>query len=203
MRTFLCTSILIIGYLFHPLASSAQSDSTAPVLRKSLWRAGLYNFVRPGLSHEWRIIRKISLSSVANLRTDYISHNEQNKPTTWYRSLRVQASLSARYYYNLDRRLRAGKNVQYNSGNYLSVGAYYTSPVVAHWGEESLYQSTYPLGLGNDVNVRLLWGIQRQLPPKRFYYDFSAGLQVNTYKPTRGWHGSFTAQLAIGYCLTK
>ncbi|WP_148562397.1 hypothetical protein [Spirosoma radiotolerans] len=85
----------------------------------------------------------------------------------------------------------------------MSVGAYYTSPVVAHWGEESLYQSTYPSGLGNNVNVRLLWGIQRQLPPKRFYYDFSAGLQVNTYQPNRGLHGSFTAQFSIGYCLTK
>jgi hypothetical protein len=138
MRTFLFTSIVMIGYLFHPLASIAQSDSTAPVLRKSLWRAGLYNFVRPGLSHEWRITRKISLSSVANLRSDYI------RPT----------------------------------------------------GAKKVF-TRVPMGLGNDINVRLLWGIQRQLPPKRFYYDFSAGLQVNTYKQNRSLHGSLTAQLSI------
>ena len=203
MRTYLFTSIILIGCFFLPLASIAQADSTRPVLRKSLWRAGLYNFVKPGLSHELQITRKISLVSAANLRTDYINRKEQNKPTTWYRSLMTQANLSARYYYNLDRRLRDGKNIHYNSGNYLSVGAYYTSPVIAHWGEESLYQSTFPLGSGNTVNVRLLWGIQRQLPPKRFYYDFSAGLQLNTYKPNSRLHGSFTAQLSIGYCLTK
>ena len=203
MRTHLFTSILLISGTILPLASFAQADLPAPVLRKSLWRVGLFNLVRPGFSHELRITRNLSLLSVANLRTDYTSHSEQNQPTIWYRSLRAQASLSARYYYNLDRRLRAGKNLQYNSGNYFSLGAYYTSPVVAHWGDQSLYQSTYPLGLGNTVNVRLLWGIQRQLPPKRFYYDLSAGLQVNTNKSSNRLYGSFAAQLAVGYCLTR
>ncbi|GAB3780566.1 hypothetical protein GCM10028818_33000 [Spirosoma horti] len=186
-----------------PLVSVAQADSATPLLRKSLWRVGLFNLVSPGFSHELRLTRKVSLLSVVNLRTDHISRSEQNKPTIRYRSITAQASLSARYYYNLDLRLAAGRNVQYNSGNYLSVGAYYRSPVVADWGEQSLYRSTYPLGLGNTVNVRVLWGMQRQLPPKRFYYDLSAGLQVNTYKPDNRLHGSFTAQLAIGYCLTK
>ena len=203
MRTHLFTSLVLISCAIFPLASSAQADLTGPILRKSLWRVGLYNLVRPGLSHELRVSQNVSLLTVADLRTDYISHTEQNKPTIWYRSLAAQASLSARYYYNMDRRLTAGKKIQYNSGNYLSLGAYYTSPAVAHWGEQSLYQNTYPLGLGNTVNVRLLWGIQRQLPPKRFYYDLSAGLQVNTNKPSSRLHGSFTAQLAIGYCLTK
>ncbi|MFD2935315.1 hypothetical protein [Spirosoma flavum] len=203
MRTHLLTSIVLISCAILPLASVAQADLPTPVLRKSLWRVGLFNLVRPGFSHELRLTRKVSLLSVANLRTDYISHSEQNQPTIWYRSLTAQASLSGRYYYNLDPRLTAGKNIQYNSGNYLSVGAYYTSPVVAQWGEQSLYQRTYPLGTGNTVNVRFLWGIQRQLPPKRFYYDLSAGLQVNTNKSSSRLHGSFTAQLAIGYCLTK
>ena len=203
MRTHLLTSIVLISCAILPLASVAQSDLPTPGLRKSLWRAGLFSFVRPGLSHELRITRNVSLLSVANLNTGYISHTEQNQPTIWYRSLTAQASLSGRYYYNLDRRLMAGKNIQYNSGNYLSVGAYYTSPIIAHWGEQSLYHSTYPLGIGNTVNVRFLWGIQRQLPPKRFYYDLSAGLQVNNNRPSSRLHGSFTAQLAIGYCLTK
>src|SRR4051812_8144354 len=100
MRTHLFTSIVMIGFAILPLASAAQSDSAAPLLRKSLWRVGLFNLVRPGFSHELRVTQRVSLLSTANLRTDYIRHTEQNKPTVWYRSLTAQASLSTRYYYN-------------------------------------------------------------------------------------------------------
>lgn len=164
MRKHLLLISLIMAWTSSPVTSLAQSDSTPTLLRKSLWRIGLFNFVKPGLSYELGLSQKLSLISTVNLRTDYTSNSEQNKPTIWYRSLVAQASLSARYYYNLESRLATGKNTRYNSGNYLSVGVYYTSPVLAHWGEQSLYSSTYPQGLGNSATVRLLWGIQRQLP---------------------------------------
>lgn len=203
MRTHLLTLSLVIAWAIHPSASTAQADLPSPSVRKSLWRVGLLNFVKPNLNYELGVTRRISLLSVVNLRTDYMSNSEQNKSTIWYRSLVAQASLSARYYYNLERRLTTGKNIQYNGGNYLSLGAYYTSPAVAHWGEQRLYSSAFPQGSGNTMNVRLLWGIQRQLPPKRFYYDLSAGLQVTMNRPNNSLHDALTAQLAIGYCLTK
>jgi len=203
MRIHLLAFSLVIACTILPLTSIAQSDVRPSLAGKSLWRVGLLNFVKPGVSYELGVSRRISLFSVANLRTDYTSYSEQNKPTIWYRSIIAQASLSTRYYYNLERRLNAGKNIHYNSGNYLSLGAYYTSPAVAHWGEQSLSSSTHPQGLDNTVNIRMLWGIQRQLPPKRFYYDFSAGLQINTNKPNDSFHDALTAQLIIGYCLTK
>ncbi|GAB4019601.1 hypothetical protein GCM10028773_22900 [Spirosoma koreense] len=115
----------------------------------------------------------------------------------------IQASLSARYYYNLERRSAADKISQHNSGDYLSLGVQYTSPIVAHWGQESIYSSTYPQGLGNTASVRFVWGIQRQLHPKRFYYDLSAGFLVDTNRPVYKFQDALTAQIVIGYCLTK
>lgn len=203
MRLPTFTRSLLFLLTLLPLLSRAQDEGHTTLLRKSLWRVGLINFVRPAISHELRLTRKVSLLTVAALRTDYVSDREINRPTIWYRSLAAQATLSARYYYNLDRRFASGKDTDYNSGNYISLGAYYLSPVLTDWGNQSLYTRTYTAERSNTACMRALWGIQRRLPPKQFYYDLAVGFQINTHKPPNAPLTSFTTQLAIGYSFPK
>jgi hypothetical protein len=186
-----------------PWCSFAQTDSLTPQLRKSLWRVGLVNFVKPSLSHELRVGPRVSLMTVVGIQTNGIHQSGINRPTVSYGSLEAQANLSVRYYYNLTQRFNTGKDIHYNSGNYLSAGAYYTSSVLASWGDQNLYETTYPKGYGNSMNVRLLWGHQRRLSSTRFFYDLSGGCQLNSHKGEGGVHVSFIAQIAIGYWFPK
>ena len=202
------TTWLIFAFLTSLLASHtpswAQIDSTATVLlRKSLWRVGLVNFVKPTLSHELRLAPTLSLMTGLGLRTDNNQQGGNNRPTLSYRSLVAEATVGLRCYYNLAYRARLGKDIRYNSGNYLSVTGHYISPILAGWGDQTYYETIYPKGFGNTLNVRLLWGHQRRFPSTRLYYDLSGGCQLYSHKGEGGLYSSFIAQAAIGYSFPK
>lgn len=108
------------------------------------------------------------------------------------------ASLETKWYYNLNRRAKKGKNFKNNGANYLSFRAEY----LPNWFVISNYAN-----LSNDSNVILLmptFGIRRNFG-RNFNYEFNVGYgysQTLGQKPNIS-QDAFMLSFKIGYDFQK
>ena len=98
-------------------------------------------------------------------------------------------SMSGRYYYNLEKRLRKGQFIRSNSGNYLMARSVFILPYIS----ESDRKETDLLS-GSRAGFEVFWGFQRTYHDG-FYLNVALGGGIATY------NSGFRSQFTIGYVL--
>lgn len=213
-----CTIATIASAQQNNADSALTNKAIAPILgfhktnkretdyEKSLWKFDLLGAMRKGLdvSYERKIAPKWSLN-VNSVTKSNILVGTTIDNFAWSGdnySFSQTLAVQVRYYNNLERRKRLGKNTNF-SGNYFALE---TS------GGYSISHNKYPLySLPTDINrfeysTSLLYGIQRKVG-KRGYIDTSIGFRVEQYTGTLGSSSnsfilpSPTAKIGIGIAL--
>jgi hypothetical protein len=157
--------ILILGFVLSTLIAKAQETS----VEKSIYGVQL-GLVNLSFQNETKLDRKIALRTevgVELISTTVKSYNPDLKDKT-YSIIAPYISLEPRWYYGLDRRARLGRNIKYNSSNYLSLKTAFIS------------NRTPITNLDNVKIVSALYaipefGIRRSFA-KHFNYEFSGGV---------------------------
>ena len=150
MLPLLCLFWGLIGSTHTVLAQfkSPEVDSL-PTLRPVL----RINLVGPGLGIEAPASPRLSVYIEAGATFDRIVFLDlQGMPDSKIIGI-PYATMQVRYYYNIQRRLRLGKQISYQSGNFLGVAAPYISATP---------NSNLLTGIGP------VWGHQRQLGKSGF-----------------------------------
>ncbi len=133
--------------------------------------------------NETRLADEVSLRSEVGLNLGMWGGSFY--PRTGY-ILYPTVSVEPRYYYNLKRRVKLGKEIVHNSGNYFSLKTTYESDLFAI--------SNYDIVVNNHITVVPKWGLRRSFA-KHFEYEFSTGLgYVHDFEINKG--GAF---LDIGF----
>lgn len=79
-------------------------------------------------------------------------------------------SVTPKYYYNLQKRSNAGKNISHNSGNYISASLEY----VPNW---FVISNVKGIEVNEMISFVPTWGLRRNFA-KNFNYEFKAGLGI-------------------------
>lgn len=88
--------------------------------------------------------------------------------------LQPTATVEPRYYYNLVKREKKGKNTKYNAANFISIPMSYHSSI----GNVS---SAKNLNGIDTFSVGFLWNIRRNINNTPLFYELSTGLRNNIY----------------------
>ncbi|MRG44689.1 hypothetical protein GFS24_06170 [Chitinophaga sp. SYP-B3965] len=158
-------------------------------LKSSQVKANLL-FLGASASYEKSISRNISLNFEAGLNYGFVySYNSTFGGDFGY-TLAPNLSAEARHYYNLDKRLRRGKSITNNSGNFLSLALGYTFTPIA-------YDNAY-----NNPSAVLTpsWGMQRGIG-KRFSFELLLGFSLRYDSRAEEGTGSPAIGAKIGYII--
>lgn len=141
-------SIVVLLYMVAPLLGLAQDS----VVKKSLWQVqtgilGLWG------SNESRLKNNVVLRSEVGFEGGFQSGMMVGGSV--YMAAPV-ATLAPRWYYNIDRRTQRGRNVSYNSGNFLSFNVMYKP----HWFVISNRSDVYA---ESELMLGPFWGMRRSL----------------------------------------
>lgn len=104
------------------------------------------------------------------MKSSITIYDYHEKKSEWGYSIRPNLDMEIRHYYDLNKRLKKGKKIAHNSGNYVAgvVGA--AGPAILKTNNVSDY--TFTLGT--------MWGIQRNYG-ERFMMNIGIGPGVNFY----------------------
>ena len=149
-------SLLCVLFASALFSVKAQSDRN---VEKGLVKV---NALLPGASYELGVGKNTSFNFDAALL--FTLNGGTDRSTEF--GLYPYVGADFRYYYNMDRRLKKGKNTLGNSGNYVAVANQFFSGT-AVIGNLDLNSSFY-------YNVAVVYGIQR-MRPKGFYWGVSFG----------------------------
>jgi hypothetical protein len=166
--------ILSIALCFFAFVSSAQftlQDDASTT--KSVTNLSIFS---PAITHEIAVGKRQTIFLSGEL--EIIARYERNSMNNQYKSyygLQPQLTADFRHYYNFEKRLTKGKNINNNSGNYLALRTMYTfDPVVNKdqftsynnglilggvWGIQRVYNSGIYLGLS--LGAGILFGTQK------------------------------------------
>ncbi len=183
--------LLVICLLLSGLCQAQDvQDSVFNYTSKRVWRV---SFTTPlGVTNELRLGPKTTLVTTAGLggyAGAQATAPATNAAPDWYYGINANVSVGSRYFYNFERRLEGGKSIRYNSGNYLTVVASYTTPAFIR------KDPTRPTDINTSIDgpsVRALWGFQRTYR-QNFYLNLGLGLGVS--RQYTGFAGDF----ALGY----
>jgi hypothetical protein len=114
------TSIFLLFLIFQASAQD-QNNSTTASVEKSIY--GIQTgFLGTWLYNESRLNNEFALRSQVgfDFRVEGIREFESFGPNSDFYGI-LHLSLEPRWYYNLDRRLKKGKNIDRNSGNFVAL----------------------------------------------------------------------------------
>ena len=160
---------------------------------RALWKIGLNNFTvgyykRFGVHIIYeRKVGRPAWSVMGEVSPSYLHYAGNH--------LTVRTQLAGRYYYNLERRIRQGRNAGNFSANYLSVAL---GAGIGHFSDMPFY--LYPIN-GRWVcgQAALLYGVQRRLGHHGFF-DVNIGL-ARMLTDEGGLRQQTTGSLRVGFLL--
>ncbi len=88
-----------------------------------------------------------------------------------FHALAPGVTFEPRWYYNLEKRGKAGRNIQNNGGNFLGLMLRYNSDLFVI--------SNLDIYVPNQISIIPKWGIKRNFGKSNFNYEASAGLGYN------------------------
>jgi hypothetical protein len=139
-KTLLTLAFILTGF------QVAQAQDVQPAtVAKSLFKI---NFLAPGLEYE----RGLTESTTLNISTSMGFGLGYSSITGLNTYLFPSLGLQARKYYNLDKRIEKGKNAAYNSGNFIALSAFGSTPSIIE-NEHAVNEASYGIGP--------VWGMQR------------------------------------------
>jgi hypothetical protein len=157
--------IIIASFLFSTIFAIAQESS----LEKKLFGVQL-GIINTSFQYEARLARTIALRSEIGLELGFTTTNYNNPAIKDETStiLVPYISLEPRWYYNIDKRAKLGRNIKSNSANYFSLKTSYQSnkTPIFNSGTTDVVSAIY---------VIPKFGIRRAFA-KHFNYEFSFGV---------------------------
>ena len=191
MKTKLLTSLFITLSCFTTQAQTTEDTATtAPsTVEKSLFN------IQTGLLGVW-VSHEAGLSNSLVLRTEVgldgfgsIGAEED------IFGLAPTINIEPRWYYNIAKRARKGRNTEHNSANFVGLSARYAPDWFFITGDEG--------NVYNQVYIVPKWGLRRNIGKSRFNYEFDLGIGYAFYERT-GYNNNasevvFDTHLRIGY----
>lgn len=120
------------------------------------------------VNHELRLSNQFVLKSEVGL--DFFSTDNNDLD---FKALAPVITLEPRWYYNLNKRGNAGKNVTHNGGNFVSI----TSSYHPDWFV--ITNAEGPNFVIHQLAIVPKWGIKRNFGTSNFNYEVGAGLGYN------------------------
>lgn len=158
------TILLLFAFMF--IQKSIAQDTIASVEKSNFGiqtgLIGLWGF------NEYKLSNPISLRSEIGVQLGFSTGYDKTY-TTIFPSL----SIEPRWYYNLNKRLRKGKNIKKNSGNYFSIYSIYNS-------NQTLYSSNENIDYVSKFAILPKWGIKRTYN-NHLTFETNFGLGPNFY----------------------
>lgn len=133
-------------------------------LKSSQLKANLILF-GASASYEKSISKRTSLNFEASLNYGFFFSGSDAFGNNFGYTLAPALSIEGRHYYNLSKRLRKGKSIANNSGNFLSATLNYSFTPVAY---NNMYNNPV-------VSITPSWGIQRKIG-RRFSLETLLGV---------------------------
>lgn len=164
-KLLLITALFLLFVFFSQAQGVTERNSENPFALINLERHQFkFNFLSPGFSYEFAIFKNVTASTSVGFGTATYEEGY---------ALGLVLNTRARYYYNFNSRIRNGRNVSGNSGNYISAA-------------RSIFFSQLRLATNiegpSDFNVGfygIVHGIQRTYPKG---FNFTAELGAGYYK---------------------
>lgn len=157
----------LAGFMHHSFGQTVKPESTLSGLAKvDLGLQGI------GLTYEPRISNKIVIDFSGGIGGGY--DVSEKSFSYYYSSPAFYFSVTPKYYYNLQSRLKKGKKSQLNSGNYIGVRLKYSTPLNPSepnlWLDPSKTDYAY-----NTILTNIHWGIQRAIG-RNWLFNTQAGV---------------------------
>lgn len=178
--------------LFLPRIN-AQEETVA----KSLWgvQIGIHPFA---INNELKITNSIALRNELGFGLVWADNGYYNSTAQW--AIVPSVNVEPRYYYNLKKRVKKGKRIDRNSGNYLSLYVGFEPGI----GITSNNVDLFPV-----VSTIPMWGIKRAIG-KNFNFETALGVGYGwTFEKHTLYNGSiirntergvtYGIRLALGY----
>lgn len=162
--------LLLSCVLLAGCITSAAGQHTDSAHVTKVWRA---IFLNPGVELEYPLGRFSTLSAHLGVGYDGLAYADLTYPfppgeiDPWVSIIAPFADLQYKLYYNLEKRLRTGRSIAYNSGNFFATRLVTRGP--------SIYERPQRIS-SLDFTFCLSWGIQRAYG--RFHLLFDAGPQM-------------------------
>lgn len=154
--------IIFLAFIFCSQISSAQEFS----VEKSTFNAqvGTFGFWvgnESRLGNQFTLKSEIGLEFFGNINDDGIN----------FAGLSPGITIEPRWYYNLEKRGKKGRNIQKNGGNFLAF--------TVRYNPDLFVISNTDLYVPNQLSIIPKWGIKRNFGKSNFNYEASAGLGYN------------------------
>lgn len=189
-------ALLFAGCVYTATAQVTEPDSTTTTssgtVEKSLFNvqigAGIFGSHEAKLSDRWVLRTELSMDLWW-----YDDYRKQDGIT-----LAPSITLEPRWYYNIAKRYRKGRNTENNSANFVTVMVRYTPDLFTLGGPDYIY-------IPNQVSIIPKWGIRRAIAKSNFNYEVGIGMGYLRYLSNPGSYDSnrseFTADLhlRLGY----
>lgn len=160
------TTILLLSLSLHSFSQTTETkiENTNASVEKSIFgvQTGLIGL---WVYNELKLSDKFALRSELGLQIATVTKEDSNDSYTF---LTPEITLEPRFYYNLNKRRRNGKNISKNSGNYFSL-------------RSSYYPDSFTIGNDGgynfvpELNIVPTWGMRRNLG-NHFNYELGGGI---------------------------
>ncbi|ESU23516.1 hypothetical protein FEDK69T_16840 [Flavobacterium enshiense DK69] len=164
------TTILLLSLSLHSFSQTNETkientNTTENVsVTKSLFGVQI-GFIGTWIYNELKLSDKIALRSELGLVL-YTAKNSSTDESASF--LAPGITLEPRFYYNLNKRNRKGKDISDNSGNYISLRNTY-------YPDSFTVGNTEGFKIVPELHIMPTWGMKRNLG-KHFNYELSTGL---------------------------
>jgi hypothetical protein len=152
-------------------------------------------FLPPGVAYEIPVGQRTTIKFRAALEAGFSYGNGTIVGPRYSFSFIPTLIGEYRYYYNIEKRMKANKNSRYNSASYFAAAAKYGISYTTHHIEGgSIFKTTT-----KEPNAGIVWGLQRNYR-NRFSLDFNIGpsiLYPLLYQQF-GLIGNFTLGIRLG-----
>jgi len=169
--------LILVFSLIAINLSSAQENEAKPSVENNLWGATIW-VVEGKLHYETKLTRLSTLRLETGVELlSYTSTNFDGNTLKEKTESILSPSITAEplFYYNLDRRVRLGKNINKNTGNYFAIKTSFM------FNESDLYNSNNNRKVSNSFIITPKYGFKRNFS-EQFCYElgFGIGWQHNT-----------------------
>ncbi|MFK7951082.1 MAG: hypothetical protein AB8G11_26110 [Saprospiraceae bacterium] len=173
--------------------ASAQEES---LLVDSKWRINVFPL---NVGYEHRIGQKSTVYAQAGLNLDRFRNVADSTASAWRQfftgrtlALTFNTSAEYRYYYNIEKRHAKGKNIAYNSANFIGGRVETLLPPLWKASDNEIVKE-------NGVIISGTWGMQRVQRGGRFVYSFRVGPALRL--TNEGFTPDLAANLTFGFIL--
>ncbi|CAD7811851.1 hypothetical protein CHRY9390_02426 [Chryseobacterium aquaeductus] len=180
-----------IFFIFISMSSLVFSQEKEQSSKKTFFgvQAG---FLGTNVYNETNFSKEFALRTEFNLETALFSKDDLFSEKSGF-VMFPTISLSPKWYYNIDKREKQGKNTAYNSANYITAKVSFVPDWFLISNAETKDMRVYPM-----ISVVPTWGIRRNFG-KNFNYEFQVGIGAGKFLDNDNGFSSIQVVTNLGF----